>query len=352
VRYTNFKGFEKHLAASAPHQLCHVYLIHSADEFERKQSIDSVLHYVLAPNGLSARYFGSDATVSSVMEAIDTPVLFSSQCVVVVDDVDKKFLEELSGHFKEPRSFGYLILGSKQKANARFIEMHGVVLDLMDEKPWEKEKRWTEQLHEKARAAGKRLAPDAALWMIERLERDAAVLSSEMDKLLCFCAHKSTIDRIDVEQICSATRTHTLWQIADDLVWNKIFRAESADLRDASFFYGLLASLRQQLMVGIKMHDLSRRKVPFSEWTSFFPKIWPKTIEKKAHSAQRLGYEYFRGGLDRLFDMELLAKNSAVPLDALFDFFRVWVLSPKLSDPVSGSERFARPFFNLDTFGI
>lgn len=332
MRYTNLKGFEKHLSASAPHQLCRVYLIISADDFERRQAIDAVLHYVLSPDGMAERFFGGDATERNVMEALDRPALFCPQSVVVVDDAEKKLLDELSIHFKEPRSFGYLIIGSKHKSNARFFEMHGVILDLADEKPWEKEKRWIEQLHEKARGAGKRLAPDAALRMIERLDRDAALIDSEMDKLLCYCAHKSTIDRFDVESICSASRTHTLWQIADDLVWEKIFRASASDMRDASFFYGLLASLRQQLTVGIKMHDLCQRKTPLAEWPSCFPKMWPKTIEKKAQIAQRFGVEYFRVGLDRLFDIELLAKNCTIPLDSLFDFFRLWLISPKISE--------------------
>lgn len=326
MRYTNFKAFEKHLSASAPHQLCRIYLIYSLDDFERRQAIDAILHYVLSPDGMAERFFGSDATERRVMEALDRPALFSPQSVVIVDDAEKKLLEELSVHLKEPRSFGYLIMGSKHKSSFRFFEMQGVILDLTDEKPWEKEKRWTEQLHEKARGAGKRLAPDAALWMIERLDRDAALLASEMDKLLCYCAHKSRIDRSDVESICSASRTHTLWQIAEDLVWGRIFRADAADMREPSFFYGLLASLRQQLMLGIKMLDLCQCKVPLAEWPSRFPKMWPKTIEKKAQIAQRFGIDYFRAGLDRLFDIELLAKNCAVPLDALFDFFRIWLV--------------------------
>lgn len=323
MRYTNLLGFEKHLAASAPHQLCRVYSIHSADDFERKVAIDAVLHYVLPPAGLADRFSGGDVTLSAILEAIERPALFSPQTVVVVDDTEKKLLDELSTFLKEPRSFGYLIIGSKYKLSARTIEMHGVVLDLLDEKPWEKEKRLTEQLHEKARAAGKQLTPDAALWMIEKMERDAAFLSSEMDKLLCYCAAKSTIERSDVEQICSSSRTHTLWQIADDLVWMKVFRASSADMRDTSFLYGLLSSLRQQFMIGIKMLDLNHRNVPLSEWASLFPKMWPKALEKKSQIAQRYGFEYFRSGLDQLFEIELMAKNSTVPIDALFDLFRI-----------------------------
>jgi DNA polymerase-3 subunit delta len=324
MRYTNIKGFEKHLAASAPHQLCRIYLIQSADDFERKRSLDAVLTYVSPPGSFPVRFYGGDATVQSVIEALDSPCLFSMQSTVVVDDADKKLLDELAPHFKEPRA-GYLLIGSRQKASARWVEMHGVVLDLTEEKPWEKDKRWIEELHGKAKAADKRLSPDAALWMIERMERDAAVLASEMDKLLCYCAQKPVIERADVEQICSASRTHTLWQIADDFVWSQTYRADSADMRDSGFFFGLLASLRQQFMIGLKMHDLKARKVPVSDWAACFPKIWPKILEKKIQISERFGFNYFRGGLDGLFEIELLAKNSSVPLDALFDFFRVRV---------------------------
>ena len=267
-------------------------------------------------------FTGIDLDAREVLDALNSPGLFSKESVVVIDDIDKKLLETLSAHCQK-LSFGYLIMGSRNKASFGWIEAHGAVLDLIDEKPWDKEKRWTERLYEKAHAAGKRLSPDAALWMIERLERDAALLAHEMDKVLCYCAAKSTIDRADVEAICSSTRTHTLWQIAEDLVWGRTFRLDGADVRDSSFFHGLVAFLRQQLMMGAKMHELLRSSIPFSEWNHHFPKTYPKALEKKAQTAQQLGSDYFRSGLNHLFEIELLSKNSTAPLDALLDFFRV-----------------------------
>ncbi|MBF8262771.1 MAG: hypothetical protein HW387_436 [Parachlamydiales bacterium] len=327
MRYNNLKAFERQIAAASSDQRGRLFLIAQADDFERRKAIDTTLAFVAAPDAFVSRFLGEDATVRAVMDALNSPALFSPECVVVVDDADKKLIDALFAQLKGPLSFGYLLLGVKGKISSSFAETHGIVLDLMEERPWEKEKRWTEKLHEKARAAGKRLAPDAAQWMMERLEKDAAVLDSEMDKLVCYCAHKSSIEKSDVEEICSASRTHTLWQIADEMVWAKIFRSDAADMRDPSFFHGLLPSLRMQLNIGMKMHDLHLSQVPFSEWGAHFPKIWPKTLEKKAQTAQRLGSTFFRDGLDRLFEIELLAKNSAAPLDAMLDFFRVRLMS-------------------------
>lgn len=322
MRYTNLKGFEKHLSASTPNQFCSVYLILSADDFERKQAIDLILQHLSPSNGFFVRLNGAECSAKDISQALNQNSLFCSKNIVTVDEFDKKLLDELSNVIKEPNPSSYLILGAKWKMHLNSVEMQGVVLDLLEEKPWDKEKRWMEELHEKAKNAGKRLAPDAASWMIERLDRDSAIHSSEMDKLICYCAHKETIDRSDVEQICSASRTHTLWQIADDFVWNQIDRSQSIDLKEPSIFYVLLASIRQQFMIGLTMIDLKERNVPFSEWGSHFPKIFPKMLEKKAQIAERFGSSYFRKGLDRLFEMEVLAKNSSVPSDALFDRLR------------------------------
>ena len=323
LRTNQLKTFEKQLTSLAPHHLPRFYVVATSDDYERKKIIQSILSFVLVPDAMVTHCSGLDEAVRDVLEALNSPGLFSSEPVVVVDEADKKLFDSLAPHFKEPLTFGYLIIGLKSKASFGWVENIGVILDLMDEKPWDKEKRWTEQLHERARAAGKRLTPEAALWMIERLEHDAALLSYEMDKLLCYCADRSTIEKVDVEAICSASRSHTLWQIADDLVWNRMLTASVADMRDASFFHGLLAFLRQQLMIGAKMHELYSSSIPLNEWGPHFPKIWPKALEKKSQTALQLGQNYFRSGLDRLFEIELLSKNSTVPLDALLDFFRV-----------------------------
>jgi DNA polymerase III subunit delta len=316
------KAFEKSLAASAPHHLTRLCLVASADDYERKMALDAVLSYVLTPDAFVTR-LSNDAEVRTVLEALSSPALFSPEPIVVIDDADKKLLDSLAPHFKEPLTFGYLFIGAKMKGGAGWVDANGSLLDLTEEKPWDKEKRWTERLHEKARAAGKRLSPDAAIWMIERLERDAALLAHEMDKLLCYAASKSVIERADVEAICSASRTHALWAVAEEMVWDKSFRADAADVRESSFFHGLLASLRQQLMIGAKMHSLYQSAVPYNEWSAHFPRIWPKALEKKAQAAQKMGSAYFRSGLEELFEMELTSKSSAPPLDALLDLFRV-----------------------------
>lgn len=316
-------AFQKHLASSAPHYLCRLYLISCADNFERKETLNTVLSYASAPDSLIARFQGSEAPVREILDALNSPRLFGGEPIVLVDEMDKKLHDALSSWFKEPPQFGYLFMGSKAKFSSSFAETHGVVLDLTEEKPWERDKRWIEKLHAMAKSAGKRFNADAAQLLQARLDSDAALLVYEMEKLICFCANKQEISRADVEEICKSNRTYSLWQVAEGLIWDKMLCAHEADLQDASFFHGLTANLRQQLAIGAKMCALRNASVPLSEWKSHFPKIWPKALEKKAQAAEQLGAAYFRKGLNLLFEIELLSKSGSVPTDALIDFFRV-----------------------------
>jgi len=321
MRYTQLSAFHKHLASCAPHHLSHLYLIACADAFERKAVLDSLLSSVAGPDALIVRFSGTQSA-TEIFDALNSPSLFGNEPIVVVEEIDKKLHDTLSPHFKDPLSFGYLFLGSKTKISGSFAEKHGVLLDLTEEKPWERDKRWGEQLHKSAANAGMRLNADAAALLLERLDSDAALLAHEMEKLICYAAGKPEISRSDVEAVCKSSRSYSLWQIADELVWERRFRVGAAEMSDPSFFHGLLASLRQQLIVGAKMCALRQAGVSFSEWKAHFPKIWPKALEKKAEISNKLGGAYFRKGLDLLFQIELLAKSGPVPADALLDYFR------------------------------
>ncbi len=323
MRYTQMAPFQKHLASAAPHNVCRVYLVSCADPFERKAVLDSLLAAVSPPDALVVRCAGAETKVRDVLDALNSPRLFGGEPIVVVDEVDKKLHDALSAWFKEPLGFGYLFLGAKGKIGGSFAEAQGVVLDLTEEKPWDREKRLVEKLQGMAKNAGMRLNPDAAHLLLERVEGDAALMAHEMEKLVCFAADKQEITRGDVETVCKSNRNFTLWQIADDLVWERVFRANEAEMSDASFFHGLVASLRQQLATGMKMCALRGAGVPLGEWKSHFPKMWPKALEKKAEMSARLGGAYFHKGLDLLFQVELLSKSGSLPTDALLDYFRI-----------------------------
>lgn len=309
MRYQNFKSFEKHLASAAPHHLCRLYLVIAGDDWERSKILQSLLRS--APGGYRA----------DSLDALESPSLFGGEPLVVLDGVEKfgkKEAQALSDRMERGLSFGYLFLGASSKTSlSAAVEKEGVVLDLSEEKVWEREKRLAEQLMDRMASAGKRLAPDVPPLLFERLGMDAALLDQEIDKLLCFAADRPTVERADVFRISAANRNSTLWQVAEEIVWER-----KGELLDGDLFFGLMPALRFQLQLGLKIASLMEEGIPSEKWASYLPRIWPRTLEKRREQVAQLGTSYFAKGLDFLFRVELLSRTGSNQTGALLDLFR------------------------------
>ncbi|HSX11817.1 MAG TPA: hypothetical protein VLF94_08895 [Chlamydiales bacterium] len=317
MKYQNLKSFQKHLSSAAPHHLCRVYLVAIADDFERTKAIDLILSYLVNP---PTRFSGAECSPLEVLDAMQSLTLLGGEPIVVLDEVEKlakKQLQLLCEHLNF--SSGYALFGARSKTPlVPLVEKEGVVLDLLDEKPWDKEKRLAEQLADRAKNAGKRLSAGGAELLFERLGTDPALLESEIDKLICYVGDRSTIDREDILQLSPASRTSTLWQTAEEVIWE----GGGFPSLDSSAFHGLIPALRSQLHLGLSLSTLIEEKCPADQWTRYLPKLWPKTLEKRSSQAARLGAPYFRKGLDKLFEIELLSRTQSTQYCALLDLFR------------------------------
>jgi len=320
LRYHNFRSFTKHLASAAPDHLCKRYLIAVPDEYERRAAIQAILSHLPGCDRIS--FQGSETSCGIVADALLSPTLFSGEPIVFLDEAEKmgkKEQQALADWVASSPHFGYFLAcaGSKTPLSGPF-EKVGVVFDLLEEKPWEKEKRLGEQMAERASAAGKRLASDAALLLLERMGPDPAGLASEIDKLICFVGDKPLIDRSDIFRISAAAKAHTLWQEAEGIVWEGETGAS-----DPSSFHGLIPALRSQLQTGLKLFDLVSSGRPREEWASFLPRLWPKLMEKRTAQAAKLGRRYFKTGLELLFEIELLSRSGSSSEEALLDYFKI-----------------------------
>jgi DNA polymerase III subunit delta len=321
VRYQNFRAFRKHLASAAPDHLCRCYLVVVPDDYERAVAIQAILAHFQGKPHITLN--GEDAVCREAADALLSPSLFGGEPVVVLDDAEKmgkKELQALSDLAGRSPPYGYLLCGARSKTSiSAAFEKAGVVFDLADEKPWDKEKRLAEQISERVQNASKRLASDAIPLLFERLGSDAALLDSEIDKLVCYVGTRPMIERSDVFRISASSRELTLWQMAEAVVWE----GENVSV-DPSAFHSFLPALRSQLQTGLKLADFLAANIPREEWSAYLPRIWPKTLEKRSGQAAKLGRSFFKKGLDLLFSVELLSRTgSAAHEGALLDFFRM-----------------------------
>lgn len=318
MKYQNLPSFEKHLTASAPHHFAHVYLVIMSDDEERSSVLHSLSSRLLSADSPLEK-FSSDCEMRSVLDALQSPSLFGGDPVVVLDgceSVKKKETDVLLNFLEQVVFSGYLLLGSRGKtAFSKGIEKIGVVLDTSEEKPWDKEKRLAQYVIGRAKEAGKWLSSDAAALLLERLGQDVALLSHEVDKLICYVGDRSTIERSDIFRISSTHLSLTFWEMAEEIVW------EGKKVFDEAAFPALIYSLRSQLQIGLKMTVLLEEKVPLQEWSVYFPKMWKSTLEKRKEQSAKKGSLFFRKALDLLFKIESLSRAGSHQTGAFLDLF-------------------------------
>lgn len=296
-----------------------VFLIIISSEQERLEVFQMIQKE--HPQALLEKFSSSDLDLRSLFDALLSPPLFGGQSLVILDECDslKKKEGELIIEFLEKNSLsGYLLLGAKGKTPlSKVVEKIGVVLDLTEEKPWDKEKRISERIIEMAKKEGKWLSSDAAALLIEKIGSDLPTLVQEIRKLICFVADRKSIERTDIFRLSATNSNQTPWQIAEEIIW------EDGDSQfDSTTFVPLIFSLRAQLQVGLKMGSLLKEGIPFSEWSPFFPKMWPKMLEKRRDQVIRKGEAYFQKGLEILYKVESLSRSGSIDPKALYDLFR------------------------------
>jgi len=296
-----------------------VYLSIMRDPLMRRATFQEIIKTV-ASKEHSLEKFSSDVEMSTLFDALSSPSLFGGQTIVLLDECDllkKKDAEKLGCFLEKNEPVGLLLLGAKGKTPLlSVVEKVGSVLDMSAEKPWERDKRLVDAMIQEAKSHGKWLSGDAAALLIEKIGADFACLTQEIHKLICFVGERPNIERSDVFRISATNSLETPWKTAEEIIW------ENGGVNfDASGFFGLIFSLRAQLQLGAKITSLIEGKVPSTEWSAHFPKVWPKTLEKRANQAMAKGSLYFQKGLETLFKVEMLSRTGASP-QALFDLFR------------------------------
>jgi DNA polymerase-3 subunit delta len=304
MRHSHLKSFQK----SLPPKVSGCYLVLYNHDYERGQ----ILELIASRAGAGVRRFrGSEGDWKGFWEALQGPSLFSPNSAVLLDELElmpAPMVKQLAGRLKECT----LILGAREKsAFAAGVEQQGVLLDMSEEKPWDRDRRWAEQLMERAGMLGKILDPQALEGLMERIDPELALLEREVDKLACFVGARSHIALSDVKSLSVENRTYTLWRIAEAMVWERQPAPTGSDL------YGLIPALRWNLQVGVSLYTAG----------SPAPKMAPKKLEQRRSQAAQLGLPFFQRGLDALFELELLSRSASIASDAALDLFQLKVNS-------------------------
>lgn len=315
MRYQSQEALEKHIESAFPDHYSSCYLLLVPSDYERRALAKTISHKIKK----SYRYLsGEKLEANQVLEA-SYPDLFGEAPFCFVDEVEKMGKKEWTALMESLPLPGLLLLGGRTKVPlSKTFEKEGVILDLTDEKPWDKEKRMLQFVKKRVSQEGKSFMPEALTLFFENQNKsDMALLEREVEKLFAYVGEKKTLETADVEAISLESREETLWQIAEEIVFGEKPYMPKEEIDP----FALFALLRSQLEIGAKIASMTESKLPKEEWGQFLPKMWPKALEKKARIAEKLGSCYFLKRLKDLFEVEMLSRSGSGKPLALFSSF-------------------------------
>lgn len=319
MKYTQLISYKKHLQSAYPDHFAPLYGIALSNAFERKILIEGTLKYMKVALEHVSWFSREEGGFFQIEEELQSQDLFSSfQSPIIIDHAEKLSKEEFQVLERSGRA---ILLGfAKTSPLLRSLEKEGVVLDLLSEKPWDRQKRWIEQLRLKE-AVWKKKIPDGVLERIVFLAHDDfAIASQELEKVLCYTAQKPSVTLQDLEAISQKGRVIQAKELVEKFVWGFSLKSTQGARMNADYFFSWLFFMKEEMRLGLKVKELLLAD-PKMNLVPFFPKVWPRTLEKKKQASQQRTKEFFLHGLRYLYEIEMMAKDQAPNYAALIDLY-------------------------------
>lgn len=119
-------------------------------------------------------------------------------------------------------------------------------------------------VRDRARAAGKQLAPEAFTVFVNLVAPDLREIANELEKLCIYVGKRAEVTEADVRAICSASRQAVIWELVEAISQRNLPKAIGAlenllDNEDSAI--GIVMMLVTQFRLMILARDLVDRKV-------------------------------------------------------------------------------------------
>lgn len=320
MKYNNLKAFEKHLQDAAPAHLAAFYLVISKDSYHRNQAVQQILK-AYSPSDQGIQIFQN--AVPQFLNECDAISLFSRRRCLVLGDVhelNKSELEKLDSLLTRTLKDTCIVFTAASISAAsgfyKKCEKAGIILDLPEEKAWEKEKNLPVWLISRAGESGKKLDPYAAQGLVKQAGTDQSLLHQELEKLICYVGERNEITPTDVKAICSTVNVENIFQLSEALFRRDTataLRISKAILDDGTVILALLKQLRSQFETDFQVACMLAQGAAPADITQRFPYMRGTILDRHIQSARSYGMQKFKEGLLQIDAAELKAKNSFDP---------------------------------------
>lgn len=265
---------------------------------------------------------GAQVDEGELSNALHTFSFFSKIQVIWIrhaDKLKKSVHESLINYFNRPTPSQYLLISgpgwAKNTNLFKSADQAGIILDIAELKPWEKEQRLAEWVNKQVAAHRKVIAHPVCQGLVKRIGCDQAALAQEIEKLICYVGEKKEITQQDVATLCHNQQSDTIWQLGEAL-----FRRDAATalqiarghLQEGQPLLPLLRQIRSQYQTEYQIGLLLAQGKQAQEISQEFPYLKGQILEKHLRQAKEYGLESFKQGLITLDEAELRAKNSSI----------------------------------------
>lgn len=337
MKYTSLDIFKNHIRALEPNDFSSVYLLLSEDLFTRKQFLD-VITATIFKNESSSRlctqtYDAERHSINQIQQELETLNFFSKKRVVIVHNAeafDKASTTKLENYFNNPnQSICLILLATTINRATTFYKKAdklGVVVDIPEEKPWEKEKNMAAWLRSEATNSNKELSLAGAQLLVKQLGTNQLLLQNELHKLICYVDQRPKILESDISMICSTVTHDNAWQLGEAIFARDAKSALSiarALLNEGTPFIALLRQIRTQFQTKFQICSmLCCGKTP-ADIAQEYSYMKGNILDKNISLSQSYGMSRFKKGLIAIDKTELQAKNSGLENELLADMLIV-----------------------------
>jgi len=257
-----------------------VYVIAGKDSSLVAIECEKLLEQLLEPEQRVTGLFKADSeevSAAQVLDELRTVPFLSDKRVVVVKDADGFVSENrplLEKYFENPSRSGVLVLTvSSWQSNtklAKKLPQVGELISVTEPKRWELPRKLNEYAQD---AYGKRIATDAAEFLVELVGENLAQLYGEIDKLALFSGQEKAITAKHVESLTGHNRMFNCFEAIEAAVSGKkdvaISRLRTMFSEDRSaeytavgalaFYFRRMFSAKAMLEKGISSAEIASR---------------------------------------------------------------------------------------------
>lgn len=336
MKYDNLRAFEKHLEGAKPLHFSPLYLVMCKEEFECREATALLLNHLLEGQNreLTLKTVeGPHAHIDQLLNDLYSQSMFVPMKVIWIKQAEKLkkgLMDQLEPYLSRIPRGQYLLLSSEGIAkNTRFYkaaEKEGVVLEIPELKPWEKEKRLIEWVSKKAVESRKLLSLQACQGLVKHVGCDAQILGQELEKLFCYVGVRQEITLQDVAHICTSQHDDSVWQLGEAILRKDTAAALQISrylLVNGQALILLLRQLRSQFQTQLQISTLLRQGKDASHVQQEYPYMKGQILERNISYATHYGFERLRQAMLALEATEMGIKNSQADEQLLADLLMI-----------------------------